>query len=124
MNPTYEDGQYVLQEVCPNEINRYDVIKFFAPGDETNNLYIKRVYGLPGETIQIKENNIYINGIILEDPYFNGEMQHYGYANEEIVLDKDEYFVLGDNRNESIDSRDFICGKVPRALICSKIITK
>lgn len=124
MNPTYQDNQLVIQEIYPDEINRYDVIKFFAPGDKENNQYIKRVYGLPGETIQIKDNTIYINGNPLEDPYFSGTMNYYGYANEEIVLGEDEYFVLGDNRNDSVDSRDFICGNIPRALICSKIITK
>lgn len=70
--------------------------------DENDNL-IKRVIGLPGETVEIKNNNIYIDGKVLKDKY------GYGITNdmEEITLDDDEYFVLGDNRTVSLDSRVF-----------------
>lgn len=68
--------------------------------------YIKRVIGLPGETIQIIGDTIYINGNVLKEYYGLEPMLSGGIAKEPIKLGKDEFFVLGDNRNESRDSRD------------------
>lgn len=92
----------------------------FESIDDDGYKYIKRVIGLPGETIQIQSGSIFINGEYLHDPFNNGILEAYS-AKHEILLGDDEYFVLGDNREESIDSRDFSFGNVARNKIVGKI---
>ncbi|MEG0961784.1 MAG: signal peptidase I, partial [Lachnospiraceae bacterium] len=83
--------------------------------------YIKRVIGLPGEKVQIAENgSIYINGSILEESYGKETMINPGTALEEITLGEKEYFVLGDNRNNSKDSRDPSVGVIHKKDIIGK----
>ena len=93
---------------------RFDIVVFPFRYEE-NTFYIKRVIGLPGETIQIDEmGNILIDGNILDEPYGKEVIQNPGRAYEEIVLADDEYFLMGDNRNNSTDSRDPSVGNVRR----------
>lgn len=85
---------------------RYDIIVFRFLG-EKDTFYIKRVIGLPGETVQIDEKGkIYVEGEVIDDFYGKEVIENPGRAYEPITLGKDEYFVLGDNRNNSTDSRD------------------
>lgn len=84
---------------------RYDIIVFYPKGKAVNEYFVKRIYGLPGETVQIKGNDIYINGEIIPDPYAKDSMNTAGIAEEPLTLGDDEFFVLGDHRSISLDSR-------------------
>lgn len=99
---------------------RFDIIFFKESGREHSYYDIKRIYGLPGESLRIQDNNIYINGEIIEDIVNVDPMVNYGLAEEEIHLEENEYFVLGDNRNSSEDSRFASVGNVTRDEIIGK----
>lgn len=100
MMPTLNDGSLFYVNLR-TEPERNDVIVFEHQGS----YLIKRIIGLPGEKIQIKENIIYINGEPIEDK-IKLNMIDYGIVAEEIQLKEDEFFVMGDNRNNSADSRE------------------
>ena len=97
---------------------RMDVV-IFQRSDATRN--VKRVIGLPGETVQVVDGYVYINGSRLEsDIYGNELMDDPMAASRPITLGEDEYFVLGDNRNHSQDSRDPSVGEVKKDTIMGK----
>ena len=101
---------------------RFDII-VFPFQYQTNTYYIKRIIGLPGETVQIMEDgSIYINGEKMEESYGREVIQPETIerAAELIVVGEDEYFVMGDNRNNSSDSRTDIVGNIKREDIIGK----
>jgi signal peptidase I len=93
---------------------RGDVVVFHYPPDPTRD-YIKRVIGLPGETVEIRAGQVWIDGRALVEPYVREPAQ---YTMSPRLIGPDEYFVLGDNRNNSSDSH--VWGPVPRSLIVGK----
>ena len=120
MESTLEDGDDIIVEkfsYLTNEPERYDIIVFHQSDTEN---YIKRVIALPGERIQITEGKIYINDRAIFDAHGNTKMKDGGIAEKPIKLGEDEYFVLGDNRNASKDSRDKAVGVIKREQIIGK----
>lgn len=127
MMNTLKDGDNLLVEKVTyrfSEPKRFAVIVFYPHGRESNDYYIKRVIGLPGETIQIKGNTIYINGNAIKENYGKDPMTESGIAEEPLKLAKDEFFVLGDNREISDDSRYPDVGPVKKKNIAGRAILR
>jgi len=117
MSPNINNGDkiFILKRI--GELKRGDIVLFLFPEDQTKS-YVKRIVGLPGETIDIKEGKILINGHQIEEPYINPEFVMQDSMPEPVTIAADNYFVLGDNRRNSSDSRYW--GTVPRKLIYGK----
>ncbi len=122
MEPSLYNGQKIL-------INRFiyklmapkkdDVIVFLPGGNQNAYYYVKRVVAVPGQKVQIIDGMLYVDGIPEENEIYD-KMEDAGIAENEIVLGADEYFVLGDNRNSSEDSRSGNIGPVGRETIYGK----
>lgn len=104
--------------------DRFDVVVFYPYGKEEGEYYVKRVIALPGETIQIIEDTIYINGEVLEEDYGKDPITEQGIASEALTLGDDEYFLMGDNREVSFDSRYEAVGPVHKDLIVGKALIR
>lgn len=98
------------------KIERGDVVVFYYPRD-TRKSYIKRVIALPGDDLRIDDGRVYVNGVRLKEPYVPRQYRD-DRSLDEMVIPPEEYFVMGDHRSISSDSRDF--GPVPRKLIYGK----
>ena len=113
MRPTLEDGEFVLVNKLSYrfaEVERGDIIVFHFPMNPREEL-IKRVIGLPGEHLKLLDNHYYINGVLLQEPYLATDLYTYNgsYLREgaEITIPNNQYFVSGDNRPRSSDSREW-----------------
>ncbi|MDD3368348.1 MAG: signal peptidase I [Lachnospiraceae bacterium] len=123
MEPELYSSQEVLINRLVYEIfspKRGDVIVFLPNGNQNSHYYIKRVVGLPGETIQIQDGKLYVNGVYIEEDEAYDKMADAGIAENELTLGAGEYFVLGDNRNNSEDSRSANIGAVSKNTIVGK----
>ncbi len=119
MIPTLNDGEAVLVVRIPyyfREPERGEIIVFKYPLDPSKE-YVKRLIGLPGDTVEIKQGNVYVNGKLLEENYVKRKSDdNYG----PVKVPKDSYFVLGDNRPVSVDSRYW--GFVPKKNLVGKAL--
>lgn len=125
MEPTLDDGDNVLIEKLSyrlGDIERYDIVVFPVEGT----FLIKRVYGLPGENIRIDDTGlIFIDDEAIDDRYAREIMLEAGRAGGlGVTLADDEYFVLGDNRNNSIDSRALNVGSVRDENIRGRVLVR
>ena len=126
MIPTLQDGDNLITDKISyrfRDPERYDIIVLRVESQHEN--FIKRVIGLPGETVQIVGGSVYINGELLEsDVYGNELMISAGRASQPIKLGENEYFVLGDNRNGSADSRLEEVGNVDKSRIIGRAFVR
>ncbi|MDD4271594.1 MAG: signal peptidase I [Patescibacteria group bacterium] len=130
MEPNFYDKEYlIIDEISYrfHEPARGDIIVFRYPRNPEE-YFIKRVIGLPGEKVQIKDGFVYVYnkenplGVKLDEPYLNSGDKTYGLNEETTALSDSEYYVLGDNRNASKDSRSF--GPVDKKLITGRVLLR
>lgn len=128
MYPTLQNGNMVMVSKI-SEINRFDKIIFHAPDADED--YVKRVIGLPGDSIEMKNDVLYVNGKAYDEPYLkqnkktltDGELLTVNFTLKELTgeskVPKDSFFVLGDNRQNSRDSRYF--GFISKSSVVGKV---
>ena len=124
MNPELSNGDITLiNKVVYNMSTpkRGDVIAFKPNGNESSHYYIKRIVGLPGETIEIQDGKILVNGKEIKERYQTTKIDDVGILSEPMKLGNNEYFVLGDDRQNSEDSRNIDIGNVKRTDIEGKV---
>lgn len=111
MEPNFHDQQYIIIDKLSyrvREPQRGEVIVFHPPVAISQN-YIKRIIGLPGETVLVKDGEVFVNGTKVNEPYLGSQNHHTQPMSTQspITLGEDEYYVMGDNRSHSSDSREF-----------------
>lgn len=123
MNPALKNGDVVLVNRLVYQIKspaRGDIIVFRPGGNENSHYSIKRVVGLPGETVQIIDGSVYIDGEKAESDIYTSDIEYAGTAEEPVELGEDEYFVIGDSAGVSDDSRTEDVGNVRLEDICGE----
>ncbi|MGB7340560.1 MAG: signal peptidase I [Phototrophicaceae bacterium] len=124
MQQTFQDAERLIVSRVHYLIttpDRGDIIVFNSVDvSDPNVMLIKRVIGLPGDTVQFIDQNTYINGVQINEPYINEMCSTSRCPDKEVVLGEDEYFVMGDNRNNSRDSRVF--GAVPIENVVGRVV--
>lgn len=113
MEPNFHNGEYILTSKVLYKFRapqRGDVVIFKSPGNKEID-YIKRIIGLPGDTVSLKDNSFYVNGQKVDEPYLAPDTPIFGSSyleeGQAIVVPDGSYFVAGDNRAHSSDSREF-----------------
>ncbi len=124
MQPNFATGQFIVVSrvnYLLSQPQRGDVVVFHYPGDPTQD-YIKRVIGLPGDTVAIRDTFVYVNGKKLDEPYINEPCETFACPDHVWALNADQFFMMGDNRNHSSDSRVF--GPVDRHFIVGEALIR
>lgn len=123
MEPTLKSGDKVLINRLVYEIKSPsygDLIVFKPNGNQNAHYHIKRVVGKPGDTVTIQSGRVFVNGELLNETVQTESMEDAGLAEDGVKLGADEYFVLGDNRNNSEDSRSAGIGLVKTSAVIGK----
>lgn len=121
MAPTLNQDDRIIASRSVDELQRGDIVLFYYPEDPRAS-YIKRIIGLPGDEIEISEGRVLLNGKALEEPYVDPANNQSPRSFRKIKLPNDNFFVMGDNRDNSSDSR--IWGLLARRFIYGKFLYK
>jgi signal peptidase I len=119
MEPSLFDGQYLIASKIAYWLHppeRGDIVVLDPPNQQSPVPYIKRLIGLPGDVVEVRDDRVWVNGIALNEPYINAHPRYTGSW----IVEQGKYFVLGDNRNNSSDSHAW--GLLPRDHILGKAI--
>lgn len=119
MEDTFENKQVCVSTPVYSELSVGDVV--VAQSEVLGQVIIKRIIACPGDIIEIRDNVVYVNGDVLPEPYLKESMVT---ANIYIKLANDEYFLCGDNRNNSLDSRTEFVGPIKEEEILYRVLTK
>ena len=143
MEPNFHEGQRVLvskldsiwsslfvgtahaadsRRNSPFALQHGQVVVFFKTPARDQDALIKRVIGLPGDTVELREGAVLINGVPLDEPYVNGAQTFCGNYCQPLTLGPDEYFLMGDNRANSLDSRSF--GPIPASQLVGRVVLR
>jgi len=125
MEPTLKNGDYVIVSSHFYDVERGDIV-VIAPYKELEKPIIKRVIGVEGDVIDIdfKKHKVYVNSQEIDEPYVGALIAKSYDVEFPIKVREDTYFVLGDNRNDSMDSRDSKVGLVPENMVFGKVLFK
>ena len=119
MLPALSDGDRILIDRNFDKLERGDIVIFYFPMDERKS-YVKRIVGLPNETVEVREGKVFVNGNPLDEPYVDSKFEQTHRSVVERKLTADQYYVIGDNRDNSSDSR--IWGPLDRKFIYGKYV--
>ena len=143
MEPNFHEGQRVLvskldsiwsslvvstahaadsRRNSPFALQHGPVVVFFKTPSRNEDALIKRVIGLPGDTVELRAGAVLINGVLLDEPYINGAQTFCGNYCQPFTLGPDEYFLMGDNRVNSLDSRSF--GPIPARQLVGRVVLR
>ena len=125
MLPTIKNGEILHTEMLDAhskvELSRGEILVFKYPKDPSKR-YIKRLIGLPGDTIEIRAGDVWVNGNKLSEPYIASQMNLSQRSQPTVVVPAHSYYVLGDNRDKSSDSRTW--GFLPEELLIAKVVNR
>ena len=121
MDPTLKKGDRILISKDTGELRRGDIVTYHYPADESQS-FISRIIGLPNEEIEVREGKVLVNGEYLEESYVNPDDNRSLFSRKPLKIPEDSYFVMGDNRDHSNDSRFW--GALQKKFIYGKFIKK
>lgn len=127
MNPTFTSEAYILTDLVrrnPDSLERQDIITFRSPTDRDKD-FVKRIIGVPGDSLRLQEGKVYVNGAVLDESTYLPHDSYTGQGaflseGEEVIVPENAYFVIGDNRSMSSDSREY--GFVEKELIIGRVM--
>ena len=121
MAPALNDGDRIIIDRGFEKLERGDIVVFLYPADQSKS-FIKRIVGLPNETVEIRDGTVVVNGTSLDEPYVDPKLNESQRSLRELTLPADAYFVMGDNRDNSNDSR--MWGPLKREFIYGRYVKK
>ncbi len=143
MEPNFHEGQRVLvskldsiwssvfvrtahaadsRRNSPFALQHSQVVVFFKTPARDGDALIKRAIGLPGDTIELRDGGVWLNGVLLDEPYVSGAQTFCGNYCQPFTLGPDQYFLMGDNRVNSLDSRSF--GPIPASQLIGRVVLR